>query len=196
MQATSYNRRELMQMLSVAMIGTAASSITMAAPVTAQPIYIPKGTGKALKIGGAEMLVKLDKTQTNGHLGCVESVLAPGHLGAPPHLHNTFDELCYVLEGAVHIMVENEVTKVQAGDWHLRPKGLMHTFWNSGDTPAKTIEIGLPGGHEEYLKDLATLFENGKGPKPADFVVLAQKHDIVYFWDKLPLIMQKYSVHL
>jgi uncharacterized cupin superfamily protein len=51
-----------------------------------------------------------------------------GQLGAPPHLHLGFDEICYVLEGTVHIMVEDEVFVVNKGDWHLRPRGKFTHF--------------------------------------------------------------------
>lgn len=72
----------------------------------------------------------------------------------------------------------------------------MHTFWNSGSVSAKTIDIYVPGGHEEYLKDLASLFENGSRPKPDDFKRLEKQHDIKYRFDLLPGIMEKYKVHL
>lgn len=159
-------------------------------------IHIKKGEGKMGRIGGINLTAKLSKQQTSGNLGCDEATLKPGFLGAPPHLHKSFDEICYVLEGSVTIMVEDEIFQVNAGDWHLRPRNKMHTFWNSSESTARFIDIYIPGGHEEYMADLAKLFENNGSPKKEDFIVLEQKHDIVYFWKKLPEIMSKYKVHL
>ena len=143
-----------------------------------------------------EVVFKFDKSQTSGHLGASETIIQPGELGAPPHLHQNIDEICRVLEGSVFIMTGDAVTEVKAGGWHLRPKGVVHTFWNSGSVPAKTIDIYVPGGHEEYLKDLASLFDNGNRPKPDDFKRLEKQHDIKYRFDLLPGIMEKYKVHL
>lgn len=159
-------------------------------------IHIKKGEGKVGKIGGIDIISKLSKLQTGGNLGCDEATLKPGFLGAPPHLHKNFDEVCFVLEGSVTILVEEKIFQVNAGDWHLRPRNKMHTFWNSSESPARFVDIYIPGGHEDYMADLAKLFENNGRPKKEDFTLLEQKHDIVYFWNKLPEIMSKYKVHL
>ena len=163
---------------------------------TIDPIHIKKGEGKIGKIGGIDLITKFSKLQTSGHFSCDEATLKPGHLGAPPHLHKTFDEICFVLEGSVSILVEDKVFEVSAGDWHLRPRNKMHTFWNATESPVKFVDIYIPGGHEDYMADLAKLFENNGRPQKSDFALLEQKHDIVYFWNKLPEIMSKYKVHL
>ncbi len=117
-------------------------------------------------------------------------------VGGTTTYHKTFDEICRVLEGSVFILTGDEVTEVKAGGWHLRPKGVVHTFWNSGATPAKTIDLCVPGGHEVYMQELASLFENSNHPKPEDFKRLEQKHDIHYRFDLLQEVMQKYKVKL
>ena len=199
MKNDAFNRRDLIQLLSITTLGSiATSSLAIAqSPLLndPKPIFRPNGAGEKLKIGGGTMVFKLQKEQTDGHLALAEMTLTNGFLGAPPHLHKTFDEICFVLEGTIHVLVGDEVFELKAGDLHLRPKGVMHTFWNSGNTPAKCIELSIPGGHEAYLRDISFLLSKGS-PKPQDFVQLEQKHDIVYFWDKLPEIMQKYHVHL
>jgi len=188
-----FSRRRLIQSLVMAGIWPNSSQ---GHDNTSKVVLVRKNEGERLKIGGAILDVKLTKNQTAGHLALAESSIAVGTLGAPPHLHRTFDEICYVLEGTVHVWVEGEVVALSAGDTHLRPKGKMHTFWNEGPTPAKCLEISAPGGHEDYLREMSQLLAKGTRPKPEDFAALEQKHDIVYFWDKLPEIIQKYKVHL
>lgn len=159
-------------------------------------VFIPPGEGLKGKIAKSDIVFKLDKTQTAGHLGSSELTIPPGQLGAPPHYHKTFDEVCIVLAGTVHIMVEDEVVEAKKGSWHLRPRGKVHTFWNSGSVPATIIELCLPGGHEQYMQELAKLFENGARPEPKDLQILASKHDIVFKFDKLDEIVKKYKVSL
>ncbi len=196
------NRRQLMQQLTAITLGstllpvaglaeTATTSINLSGG-----IYIAPGEGKQAKVGDMSICFKLNKSQTGDQLGLWETVIQPGELGAPPHLHQGFDELLRVLEGSVYVLVGDEVTEVKAGGWHLRPRGLVHTFWNSSTVPAKTIDMSLPGGHEAYMLELATLFENGRHPKPADFAALEKKYDIQYRFDKLQEVMTTYHVHL
>ncbi|MFN8354707.1 MAG: cupin domain-containing protein [Spirosomataceae bacterium] len=198
MQLHLPNRRQLLQQLSAIMIGTALDITPSegASLADEKAVYIPSGTGLVEKFGGIEMVFKLSKAQTHGSLGSEESILQPGFMGAPPHLHQTFDEITIVLEGSVTILVGDEVTVVKAGDWHLRPRQVMHCFWNADTKPARYIDLFVPGGHEAYLQDLARLFHNNGRPTPDDFARLEKTHDIQYFWNKLPEIMKKYNVHL
>lgn len=195
---TAINRRQLMQQLALLTVGSAVlPNIAFAQNTTDdRTVYIPNGSGKKASVSTTDIVFKLAKNQTDMHLGVWESVLQPGTLGAPPHIHNTYDEICRVLEGSVRFMVGDTVTEVKAGGWHLRPKGIVHTFWNSGTIPAKTIDMSVPGGHEDYMMDLSALFDNHKSPKPEDFKNLAAKHDIIYRWDLLKGIMEQYKVHL
>lgn len=206
MEQKNFSRRSLMKMVSLTMLGTTVSPLLFGAEELTgntdffdeapKAIHLKKGTGKSGTVGGMNLAFKLSKSQTGGHMGCDEMTMEPGFLGAPPHLHRNIDEVCYVLEGTVHILVGDEVFEVNAGDWHLRPKGIVHTFWNAGPAPAKFIEIYLPGGHEEYMMDLANLFTNGNRPKPEALTALANKHDIVFHFDQLQAVMDKYKVHL
>jgi mannose-6-phosphate isomerase-like protein (cupin superfamily) len=203
-KTTQYSRRDLMQKLALSMLGISALPVASLAKNdeinssndTPKALLLKKDTGKTVNFGGLTTEFKLSKSTTNGLIGSDITLLKAGHLGAPPHLHKNIDEICYVLEGTVHILVGEEVFEVNADDWHLRPRGVMHTFWNASNETAKIIDMYLPAGHEEYLQDLAKLFENNQRPKPTDFADLEKKHDIVYFWPKLSEIMQKYKVHL
>lgn len=196
------NRRHLLQRLTAITLGSAllpaAANARNSLLTTEDPkaIFLAPGAGKKGKVGDMDIIFKLDRSQTSGHLAVWETIIQPGELGAPPHYHENYDELCRVLEGSVFIMTDDEVTEVKAGGWHLRPRGIVHTFWNSSKKQAKTIDFSVPGGHENYMQDLAALFENNNHPKPDDFTKLAAKHDIHYRFDLLEGIMKKFKVKL
>ncbi len=160
----SQSRRKVLQLLSFSMLGSLSFPKFISAKNRHQDyfdesvdaIHIKKGEGKKGHIGGIELISKFSKSQTNSLLGCDEAILKPGHLGAPPHMHKTFDEICYVLEGTVNILVGEKVYEVNAGDWHFRPRNMMHTFWNSSEKPVRFIDIYIPGGHEEYMAENST----------------------------------------
>jgi mannose-6-phosphate isomerase-like protein (cupin superfamily) len=196
-----------MQLLAATMVGSSALPLTSLAsavmeeqytegPEGPKPVFIAPGAGKKGNIDVNEIVFKLSKEQTSGNLGSVETTLYPGFMGAVPHKHQHFDEVCRVLEGTLTILVGEELFTVVAGAWHLRLKGIIHSFWNSGKVPVKFIELYLPGGHEAYMQELTTLFVNGRTPKPEEVDAVAKKYDIEFFWDRLPAILKKYEVHL
>jgi len=201
MKTTSLNRRNIIKLIT---FGSAASLLLPQranAEVSAlnddiKPVYIPPGEGEKYKIATGEITFKLSKAQTLANLGSSEVILNPGVLGAPPHFHKTFDEICIVQEGTLHVLVGEEVFEVAAGGWHLRPRGMVHTFWNSGNVPVKYIEIYTPGGFEEYLKALDKLFENGAKPKTDAIDALVKQYDIILRFDLLQGIVSKYNVHM
>ena len=196
-----------MQLLAATMVGSSVlpfaglasghkSSGALQGTNDPKPVYIPPGQGKKGHIAVNEIVFKLSKEQTSGNLGSAETILYPGYMGAVPHRHQHFDEVCRVLEGTLTIMVGEEIFTLKPGAWHLRPRGIIHSFWNSGKVPAKFIELYIPGGHEAYMQELTTLFENGRRPKPEEVDAVAKKHDIEFFWDQLPAILKKYKVRL
>jgi len=158
-----------------------------------QPVYIAPNARRHGKF--AQIAFKMTSEDTDGLLGSTELVLEPGTIGAVPHLHRGFDEICRVLEGTVDIMVEDQVTAVRAGGWHLRPRGRIHAFWNSGTVQARCVEIYVPGGHERFMNELADLFENGP-PKRDAVQALATHHDIEFHFELLDDLMQRYKVKL
>jgi uncharacterized cupin superfamily protein len=107
-----------------------------------------------------------------------------------------FDEICRVISGTLTIMVGKEIFEVKGGDWHLRPKNEVHTFWNKGTETARFIELYSPGGHEAYMNELSDLFVGNQRPKPGDLDKLATKYDINFDWPALKVVMDKYGVHL
>ncbi|MFZ0159260.1 MAG: cupin domain-containing protein [Kineosporiaceae bacterium] len=91
-----------------------------------------------------------------GCLGIIEGLIAPGQLIAP-HVHADVDEVSYVLAGEITAEIGGEVVVAPAGSYLLKPYGVMHAFWNSGSEPARVMEMHLPGGFEEFYREMTTV---------------------------------------
>lgn len=205
LQTDSENRRRLLRLLTLYMAAPMyLSEALFTSEAIAQPnvsqtgraIHIPASSGKHGKIGAGNIAFKLNRQQTAGHVGITESELPVGFLGAPPHYHKTFDEICRVTQGELTILVGKELYQVKAGDWHLRPRGIVHSFWNTGTKPAKFIELYAPGGHEAYMNALADLFKDNQRPQDGALDKLAQVYDIHFDWSRLKEIMDTHKVRL
>ena len=44
----------------------------------------------------------------------------------------------------------------------LKPRGVMHTFWNAGPEPARIIELLTPGRFEEFFRRMTDLAHRGE----------------------------------
>ncbi len=201
MNTTNIERRNFLKMLTMVTGGSLvlpqlANAETHKTDQDAKAVYISPGEGEKYKLSTGEVTFKLNKAQTAGNLGSNEGLLLPGFMGAPPHFHKTFDEISIVQEGVMSVLVGEEVYDVPAGGWHLRPRDVVHTFWNSGNTPTRYIELFTPGGFEEYLKGLYKIVTTTRPIDTKAIAELASKHDIILRFDLLHGIMDKYKVHL
>lgn len=60
----------------------------------------------------------------------------------------------YVIDGTASILIGEEVVEVQAGGWHMRPRMLKHTFWNTSDQPLRFFDMYFNQPFEEYLEQI------------------------------------------
>ncbi len=168
-----------------------------------KPFYLPPVEPLQPGPMGLSIRTRVRQTQTNGQFSCVEFAVAPQKMGPAPHLHKELDELMYVLEGTISVMVGEEVYVVQAGGWHLRPRGIVHTFWNATDKPAVGIDCYFLQPFEEYLEaSIHTIPEAAKtrglamnSPEiQAMYKDLRQKFGMVSFPDKRQPLVDKYGL--
>ncbi|WP_227380237.1 cupin domain-containing protein [Haladaptatus halobius] len=101
---------------------------------------------------GVDIRIRVRSSQTANQYTCVETALAPKTMGPSPHRHTHLDELSFVLQGTLSVMVEDEVYDVPAGGMHWRPRGLVHSFWNATDEPVCFLDVFLNQNFDEYLE--------------------------------------------
>ncbi len=155
-----------------------------------------------LNVLGMPTAVKMAHDQTGGTFSCIETDLAPFQMGPPPHVHYELDEIMYVLEGTVTLLEGENTREVTAGGYHFRPRGIVHTFWNAHDAPAKFIDM-YPSTQNfaHYLEELAALgfaihTEGGNPFAPenmARFKALDAKYNHEVFYEKMPEHIAKYG---
>lgn len=104
--------------------------------------------------GGLNIRTKVRSEMTGGVYSSVETAVAPKTMGPPPHYHKELDELMFVQEGTASVLVGNDVVEIEAGGWHFRPRLIEHTFWNSGTTPLRFIDMYFNQAFEQYLEKL------------------------------------------
>jgi len=150
--------------------------------------------GTILQMAGREITYKVVGEETGGAFALLECTLAPGLVGAPPHMHHREDQVTCVLEGELMVQVGERVIYATAGCTIFKPRGVLHAFWNAGRTTARFLEFISPAGFEDYFHELALLMPvNGPSDVPG-IVEHAHQYDVEFKMDRLPEILQKYDV--
>jgi mannose-6-phosphate isomerase-like protein (cupin superfamily) len=91
--------------------------------------------------------------ETGGTFGLMELTVPPG-VGPAPHIHAREAEIFYVLEGKMTFASPHGVIEAPAGTLVHGPKGTPHVWRNSGDVPARMLDLVVPGGFEGFFADL------------------------------------------
>lgn len=125
--------------------------------VLQQPVAIPPGSGKVLKILGVTH--KLTTAQTGGAFYLCEAIFAP-ESGSPLHIHHYEDEVIHVLEGAIDIRLDEKKLHAPVGGIIHLPKNIPHALQNPWKTPLRIMVFAIPGGLENYFDEVEAALEN------------------------------------
>jgi|JI10StandDraft_1071094.scaffolds.fasta_scaffold223762_3 quercetin dioxygenase-like cupin family protein len=165
--------------------------------------YLPPDPEPLVAKEGIQMRLKVRTRDTDNQFGSVEFAIAPKTIGPIPHLHEALDEIMYVHEGEMHVMVGEEVTIVKAGGYHLRPHGIVHCFWNASDKPARFTDLFFNQNFDDFFEELfhkilPEMEKQGYSRHSPEVVKrrseLNKRFGLTQFPEKAKLIIEKYGL--
>lgn len=115
--------------------------------------HVPAGTGAAYWGPGGLMTFLITGEETDGAFFMAEISVPPGG-GVPPHIHSREDESFHLLEGTLTIRVGGDTITASAGDSVYLPRGIPHSFKNTGDGCAKAVVTATPAGLEGFFAEV------------------------------------------
>ena len=122
---------------------------------------VAPGGGDQIWDGPIGTTVRVPMESTGGLLSICEMPVAPGYM-VPPHTHRDTDEWSYVLTGRIGARIGDDEFTASPGAWILKPRGIMHTFWNAGPEDARIIELLTPGTFEHFFRQMTALASQGE----------------------------------
>jgi mannose-6-phosphate isomerase-like protein (cupin superfamily) len=148
-------------------------------------VMVRAGDGERIAGGGLDATIKVTTSQP-AFYSTFEMVMAPGYdVGA--HVHEQGEEMFFVLEGEFEMFAFEPADRSVAHwrDWRSAdgaapmrggpgmymfiPEGCPHAFANVGDEPGRLFfQSSVPGGHENYFRELAALLAAHGGKPPAE----------------------------
>jgi quercetin dioxygenase-like cupin family protein len=114
-------------------------------------IHRTAGQGEAVWAMGSLFEIKLGNEDTDGALTAMEVTQPPG-IATPLHLHRNEAEVFYVLAGTLDYEAGGQLHQLTAGSLIWLPKGVPHRFRITGDSPARFLGLGLPGGIDQLYR--------------------------------------------
>jgi len=130
-------------------------------------VTIAEGT-RHFSMMGVDIKVRASAADTGGRLSALEQVVRPG-AGSPLHTV-TADKVLIVLDGAFQVTLGTERRELRAGESATIPAGVPHNFRNSADTPSRLMMLLLPGGHEDFLAEVAA--------DPTQIAAVSERHGV------------------
>ncbi|HEU5434309.1 MAG TPA: cupin domain-containing protein [Thermomicrobiales bacterium] len=111
-------------------------------------------SGPSYLVAGGELI----RWKRRGALGdaysLFENVTQPGYPGPPPHRHLGQDETWFVMDGSFAFDVDGATIAAGPGDCVHAPRGVVHTFRNTGtDVGRLLVVVGPAGDFEAFVEE-------------------------------------------
>jgi mannose-6-phosphate isomerase-like protein (cupin superfamily) len=121
------------------------------------PIVLGPGEGRAYAMGRLNAVFKADGAETSHRYSISEWWLEAHTRGPGPHRHAE-DDVVFVLEGTMHVMVGSEWIRADAGSFVLVPGNTPHDFENRSAQRAGFLNVSVPGDFESNMPGIAAWF--------------------------------------
>lgn len=122
-----------------------------------KPVILAPGEGRAYPMGRIGAVFKADGPETESRYSISEWWLEPHTQGPGAHAHPE-DDIFYVIEGTMSVLVGEEWTHAGKGSFVLVPGGVVHDFENRGITRAGVLNVSIPGSFEPHMRSIAQWF--------------------------------------
>jgi quercetin dioxygenase-like cupin family protein len=126
-------------------------------------IFLQPGAGRSYAMGRISAIFKADGAETNQMYSVSEWWLEPNTQGPGPHSHPE-DDLFYVLEGTMSLLLGERWIDAPKGSFVLAPGGMTHDFQNRSSSRAGVLNFSAPGEFEKEMPAIVEWFaENPPG---------------------------------
>jgi mannose-6-phosphate isomerase-like protein (cupin superfamily) len=122
-----------------------------------RPIFLLPNEGRAYPMGRISAVFKADGDETREGYSISEWWLEPHTQGPGAHSHDE-DDIFYVIEGTMSILVGDRWIDAPRGSFVLAPGGTTHDFENRSSSRAGVLNLSIPGEFEKAMPAIAEYF--------------------------------------
>jgi mannose-6-phosphate isomerase-like protein (cupin superfamily) len=108
-------------------------------------------------MGRIAAVFKADGHETQSLYSISEWWLEPHTQGPGAHSHPE-DDVFYVIEGTMSVLIADKWTNATKGSFVLVPGGVMHDFENRSNARAGVLNLSIPGSFEPHMPGIVQWF--------------------------------------
>jgi mannose-6-phosphate isomerase-like protein (cupin superfamily) len=124
---------------------------------TRKAVLLEPGDGRAYPMGRIGAVFKADGVETQDRYSISEWWLEPHTQGPGTHAHSE-DDIFYVIEGTMSLLVGEHWTHATKGSFVLVPGGVVHDFENRTGERAAVLNVSVPGEFEKKMPSISAWF--------------------------------------
>ncbi|GAA2725912.1 MULTISPECIES: cupin domain-containing protein [Streptomyces] len=133
---------------------------------TAAALVVRAAEAETVSDPSSTMTLLADSDTTGGLVTTYRSRFTKGAVGAPAHFHTRATELFHVLDGALQVLLGEEITTLTAGDFLLVPPHTTHAFRAAPGHDADVLCTFTPGmGRFDYFRLLNRVLRGEASPQ-------------------------------
>jgi uncharacterized cupin superfamily protein len=122
-------------------------------------VVLGPGEGRGFWTGLSRATVKVESGAAD--FSVFVSSPPPGTPGPAPHLHRSYDEAWFIIEGVVEFLLDGQREQQGAGGFVFVPRGVVHSFANPGPAEARMLVIGSRSA-QVMVEEVGRLAEAGR----------------------------------
>ncbi|MGW4119578.1 cupin domain-containing protein [Nocardia sp. NPDC004711] len=128
--------------------------------MTIKPAVVHAKEGEPFTMTENEHLLwKVTAKGTGGHFDAAEVTALPFVSGPPQHIHDRSDEIFFILEGTLRVLLGDVLQDAEEGALVFIPRGTSHTWINGGTIPVRFLTMYIPGGMQGFFEATAPLVQ-------------------------------------
>src|SRR5258707_6314211 len=113
-------------------------------------VFLSPGEGRSYPMGRISSVFKADGDETQRAYSISEWWLEPHTQGPGAHSHAE-DDIFYVIQGTMSVLVGDAWTDAVKGSFVLVPGGTTHDFENRSSRRAGVLNLSIPGEFEPHM---------------------------------------------
>ena len=142
-----------------------------------KPLIVGPGEARIYDhLAGEKITILLSAQDTDGSFAMFIDEVPPA-AGPPLHIHHNEDETFYILAGELDMQVKEDKFTAPAGASVFLPRGIPHTFSNSGSQTARALVVLSPAGLEGFFAEVEPLVTQAE-PDMMAILAVADKYGI------------------
>jgi quercetin dioxygenase-like cupin family protein len=135
---------------------------------------------ETIRVGAMSITFRKTRHETSGVLDLFELTIPPLAHVPLPHIHRSYDETIFGLDGYMTWTLRNVPTPVVRGSVLFIPRGTPHFYENRHHTPARILCLQTPGvTGPEYYRELASLYSQDGIADLASIAATMSRYGIV-----------------